>query len=269
MERRDQTLARLGQYTRLDLRPECPWNAGVGDRNDAADNEILYALDLNAVHALVTEDKGIHSKAKAMGLVDRVYTIQTAEDLLQRLHNRISVQLPNIEDVPLYSLTPHLESQFFDSLRAGYRGFNSWFVGKAQEGRRAWVNWGEKDVLGGVCIYARQDNEAITENITLQGSALKLSTFKVGKTNRGKKVGELFLKAAFRYATENKLKNIFIHGDVDRHHFLFEMLEDFGFIHVGFHPNSGGRDAVYVKSHPMAPPDYQLPPLEYLCKLCL
>ena len=266
VERRDQTLARLGQYTRLDLRPECPWNAGVCGRNDGADNEILYALDLNAVHALVTEDQGIHCKAKAKGLVDRVYTIQTAEDLLRRLHNRVSVQLPNIEDVPLYSLTPHLESQFFDSLRAGYRGFNAWFVSKAQEGRRAWVNWEKKDVLGGVCIYTRQDDEAITESIILPGSALKLSTFKVGETNRGKKVGELFLKAAFRYATENRLENIFIHGDVDCHHFLFEMLEDFGFVRVGFHPNSGGRDAVYVKSHPLVPPDSQLPPLEYLCK---
>ncbi|MHB1075881.1 DUF2314 domain-containing protein [Thiobacillus sp.] len=110
VDRRNQTLARLGQYTPLDVRPACPWSAGVVNRNDAADNEILYALHLNAAHALVTEDQGIHSKAKARGLVHRVYTIQTAEDLLQRLHARVPVQLPNIEDVPLYSLTPHLHA---------------------------------------------------------------------------------------------------------------------------------------------------------------
>lgn len=265
-DRRAQTLARLAQYTPLEVRPECPWNVGVTKRNDAADNEILYALYLNAAHALVTEDQGIHAKSKARGLVHRVYTIQTAEDLLQRLHAKIPVQLPNIEDVPLYSLTPHLGRQFFDNLRVGYGGFNAWFESKAQEGRHAWVNWEREDVLGGICIYARQDNEAITEEITLPGSALKLATFKVGETNRGRKIGELFLKAAFRYATHNRLENIFIHGDVDKHHFLFEMLKDFGFLHVGSHPGSDGRDAVYLKEHPLVPPHDPIPPFEYLCR---
>jgi len=265
-DRRDQTLGRLSQYTLLDARPACPWNEGVTNRNDAADNEILYALYLNAAHALVTEDQGIHSKAKARGLVHQVYTIQTAEDLLKRLHDRVPVQLPNIEDVPLYSLTPHLNSAFFDSLRCGYPGFNRWFEGKAQEGRRAWVNWEREGALGGICIYARQDNETITDDLTLTGPALKLATFKVGETSRGRKIGELFLKAAFRYATNNHLENIFIHGDVDQHHFLFEMLEDFGFIHVGAHPGSDGRDAVYLKSHPLAPPTNIIPPFDYLCR---
>lgn len=266
MDRRNQTLARLGQYTLLDMRPACPWNAGITNRNDAADNEILYALYLNAAHALVTEDQGIHSKAKARGVVHRVYTIQTAEDLLRRLHDQVPVLLPNIEDVPLYSLSPLLSSQFFDSLRAGYQGFDAWFEEKAQDGRRAWVNWEREGVLGGICIYARQDDETVTEGIILSGPALKIATFKVGETNRGRKIGELFLKAAFRYATTNRLEHIFIHGDMDLHHFLFEMLEDFGFVHVGFHPGSDGRDAVYLKSHPIAPPPDALPPFEYLCR---
>lgn len=262
--RRNQTLQRLGQYTRLDARPECPWNTLGTPRNDAADNEILYALSLNAAHALVTEDQGIHSKARARGLVSRVYTIQTAEDQLRRLHERVPVQLPNIEDVPLFTLTPRLNSSFFDSLRLGYAGFNLWFQGKAQEGRHAWVNWEQEGVLGGICIYARQDNERITDDLTLVDGALKLATFKVGETNRGKKVGELFLKAAFRYASQNRLENIFIHGDVDQHLFLFEMLEDFGFVRVGSHPGSDGRDAVYLKSHPIIPPQTNLDPFEYM-----
>lgn len=265
-ERRNQTLQRLGQYNRLDVRPACPWNTPGTNRNDAADNEILYALSLHAAHALVTEDQGIHSKAKAKGLVHRVYTIQTAEDQLRRLHVQVPVQLPNIEDVPLYILSPLLGSQFFDSLRAGYPPFDAWFEAKAREGRSAWVNWERDGVLGGICIYAKQDNEPITDEIILPGSALKLATFKVGETNRGKKVGELFLKAAFRYATNNRLENIFIHGDVDQHHFLFEMLEDFGFVRVGNHPGSDGRDAVYLKSHPAIPPVDNLAPFDYLCR---
>lgn len=261
--RRAQTLQRLAQYTRLDARPNCPWNAVVRSRNDAADNEILYALHLNAAHGLVTEDRGIHDKAKAYGLVDKIYTIQTAEDLLRRLHERQKVELPNIEDVPLYGLTPFLGTQFFDSLRSGYPGFNNWFENKAREGRRAWVNWESENVLGGICIYTQQDNERITDSVVLPGPALKLATFKVGETSRGKKIGELFLKAAFRYATMNQLQNIFLHGDVERHHFLFEMLEDFGFVKAGDHLGMNGRDAVYVKSHPTDAPVDDSPSFEY------
>lgn len=266
IERRDQTLQRLAQYTRLGARPPCPWNEGESHRNEAADNEILYALELNAAHGLVTEDKGIHGKARARGLVQRVYTIQTAEDLLRRLHEQQSISLPNIEDVPLYSLSPYLDSFFFDSLRAGYGGFNTWFAEKAQAGRNAWVNWERPGVLGGICIYARQVDEPITDDLTLAGPALKLATFKVGDTNRGKKVGELFLKMAFRHATLNRLENIFIHGDEEQHRFLFEMLEDFGFTRVGSHPGSDGRDAVYLKPHPITPPGEVLPPFDYACR---
>lgn len=261
--RRVQTLQRLRQYTRLDARPTCPWNTSTTNRNDAADNEILYAISLNAAHALVTEDRGIHAKARDRGLVQRVYTIQTAEDQLRRLHERISVQLPNIEDVPLYSLTPILNTQFFDSLRGGYPDFNAWFEQKAQTGRRAWVNWEQEDVLGGICIYAQQDNERITEEITLHGPALKIATFKVGETSRGRKIGELFLKAVFRYATQNRLCNIFIHGDTSRQSFLFEMLEDFGFFHVGFHIGGNGRESVYLKRHPTTAPQDTTPSFEY------
>lgn len=113
LDRRAKTLQRLRQYTRLDARPTCPWNTPDSDANDASDNEIIYALHCDAVHALVTEDRGIHDKAKARGLVGRVYTIQTAEDWLRRLHERQSVPLPNVEEVELYSLTPCLGGCIF------------------------------------------------------------------------------------------------------------------------------------------------------------
>lgn len=263
--RRQQSLERLKRYTRLDSHPSCPWNVAETSRNDAADNEILYALYCDAAHALVTEDRGIHDKAKVRGLLDRVYTIQTAEDWLRRLHERTQVQLPNIKDAPLYSLTPHLSSEFFGSLRDGYPEFDDWFRKKARDGVKAWVAWERSGVLGAICVYVQQDDETITaDGLTLNGPALKLSTFKVGLLVRGQKIGELFLKAAFRYATANRLENIFIHGDVDRHKFLFELLEDFGFVRVGSHPGANQRDAVYLKRHPLNPPADTLDAFEYL-----
>lgn len=165
------------------------------------------------------------------------------------------MRLPNIEDRELSYLTPYLDSEFFDSLRLAY-DFNHWFRQKAREGKaKAWVAWETHDLIGAICVYAQQSNEPITEDgIILHGTALKLCTFKVAESLRGQKIGELFLKAAFRYATANRLKNIFIHGDEVEHHLLFELLEDFGFERVGSHPGSNGRDAVYVKKHPVQPP---------------
>lgn len=264
LDRRARTLQRLKQYTCLDTRHHCPWNTSDTDVNDASDNEILYALQCDAVHALVTEDRGIHDKAKARGLVDRVYTIQTAEDWLRRLHEKQSVQLPNVEEVDLYSLTPRLDDSFFDSLRNSYDKFDEWFRAKAREGRKAWLTREADGQLGAICIFAHQSHEQITEEgRILRDAALKLSTFKVGPAVRGRKIGELFLKAAFRYATAHGLQEIFIHGDVDQHHFLFELLEDFGFSRVGTHPGSNGRDAVYLKEHPVEAPKVLLEPFEY------
>lgn len=266
LERRKQNLDRIKQFTRLDYRPPCPWNSKSTTPNDAADNEILFALQCDAVHALVTEDRGIHEKARALGLLNRVYTIQTAEDLLRRLHELTHVQLPNIEEMPLYSLTPYLNLDFFDSLRQDYPDFDIWFRDKARVGRNAWVSWESVGhQIGAICIYAQQDNETITKDgLTLRGPALKLCTFNVGASVRGQKIGELFLKAAFRYATLNRLENIFIHGSVNENRLLFQMLEDFGFIYVGQDSGSGGRDAVYLKNHPVRKPSDALSPFDYL-----
>jgi hypothetical protein len=118
--------------------------------------------------------------------------------------------------------------------------------------------------LGALCVFARQQRELITEDgRKLHGAGLKLCTFKVDVPVRGRKIGELFLKAAFRHATAHGLEEIFVHGD-DQDHFLFGLLEDFGFSHIGVHPGSGGRDAVYLKEHPINAPANLLNPFEYL-----
>lgn len=259
--RRTRNLQRLNQYSQLDNPAPCPWNTVDTSDNDACDNEILYALDCDAVHALVTEDRGIHAKARGLGLRDRVYTIQMAEDWLRRLHEPRQVVLPNIEDVPLHSLTPVLPTEFFNSLRDGYAGFDDWFRRKARDDRRAWIYRGDDGQLAALCIYDVQTNEPINDaQVRLAGNALKLCTFKVGETVRGRKIGELFLKAAFRFATERACEHIFAHTNADEHDYLVRLLEDFGFVQNGTY----GNDTVLVKAHPrMAPEAPELSPFEY------
>lgn len=260
--RRARNLEHIRRYPALEQPAKCPWNTPATSPNDACDNEILYALECDAAHALVTEDKGLLTKARSRGLGHRTYNIQTAEDWLRRLHQPLDVTLPNIDDVPLHSLTPELSSTFFDSLRDGYPPFDDWFRRKARENRKAWVYRGEADVLGALCIYDVQTDEIITDQEKrLEGKALKLCTFKVGQSVRGRKIGELFLKAAFRYATENVCEHIFIHADAERHAYLVNLLVDFGFDEVG----SYGLDRVYVKHHPVNAPESEgISALEYV-----
>jgi GNAT superfamily N-acetyltransferase len=262
LDRRTRNLEHIRRYPALERPAKCPWTTPATSPNDACDNEILYALECDAVHALVTEDKRLLTKARARGLGHRTYNIQTAEDWLRRLHQPFNVSLPNIDDVPLHSLTPELPDAFFNSLRDGYEGFDDWFRKKAREGRKAWVYRDEAGVLGAICVYDVQTNEVVTdEGMRLIGRALKLCTFKVGQSVRGRKVGELFLKAAFRYGTENGCEHIFIHADVEKHSYLVNLLTDFGFDDGG----SYGTDRVFVKQHPINAPDAEgLSALDYV-----
>lgn len=263
VERRTRTLARLSQYARLDDAPSSPNNSDRTSANDACDNDILYAIECSAVHALVTEDKNIHRKARRAGLGHRVYNIQTAEDWLRRLHEPAQVHLPNIEDVHLYALTNQLSTTLFDSLREGYdtpgRSFNTWFHEKAQTGRKAWIARSDAGEMEAICIYTVQVDERINDvNDHLSGRALKLCTFKVGEKIRGRKIGELFLKVAFRYATENYCENIFIHTNSGQE-YLLDLLDDFGFQQRGMY----GEDIMLVKSHPIVAPSVDLPALNF------
>jgi GNAT superfamily N-acetyltransferase len=263
IQRRDRTLARLQQYTKLEGTPSSPRNTTEMSANNACDNDILHALECSAVHALVTEDKEMHTKARQAGFGDRIYNIQTAEDWLRRLHEPEEVHLPNIEDVPMYSLTSQLNTPLFDSLRSSYdtpeRSFNTWFHDKAQTGRKAWIARTEQGSIEAICIYAMQTNEAINDaKESLQGLSLKLCTFKVGEQIRGRKIGELFLKAAFRFATDNRCENIFIHTSEDQF-YLLELLSDFGFQRRGMY----GTDIMLVKAHPSSPPIIDVPALDY------
>ncbi len=261
-DRRHRTLTRLRQYTQLQPGPACPRNTPQTSANDACDNEILYALERDAAHALVTEDQGLHRKARELGLGNRVYFIQSADDWLRRLHEPGEVQLPNIDDVELHTLTDQLAGPFFNSIRADYDGFDDWFRRRAMEGRRAWVyRDGTNQAIAAICIYTVQTDETITDNgEVLKGDALKLCTFKVGEAVRGRKVGELFLRAAFQYATDHQCESIFLHANDEQHTHLANLIEDFGFRHAGLYQGDG----VYVKAHPIDPPALQMDPFDYM-----
>lgn len=92
-------------------------------------------------------------------------------------------------------------------------------------------------------------------------AALKLCTFKVGELVRGRKIGELFLKAAFRFATDNGCEHLFITANAESQDYLIRVLMDFGFEERGTYRG----DMVLVKPHPVVqPPTAGADPTEYV-----
>lgn len=252
-DRKAINLAKVAKYPQLESPPvptsEELASLGLTDSNDnnRVDNRILFAIYRDAANLLVTEDVKIHRKAGRLGLSARVHYTQQAVEALLRLHGRVPVALPNIEEVPLHSID--LDATFFDSLRQSY-DFNNWFKESARKGRKAWIHRAAGGNLGAICIYKEEQDEVVTKDgKKLLGRVLKLCTFKVGETVRGRKVGELLLKAAFRYATTNKMQHIYLTMRAEQT-YLQSLCEDFGFQHYG----QFGQDEVYVKSHPQTPP---------------
>lgn len=74
--RRACTLRRQDLYRELPEGPACPWNVPGTSENDKCDDTILFALERDAAHVLVIEDRGLHRKALAQNLASRVYFIQ-------------------------------------------------------------------------------------------------------------------------------------------------------------------------------------------------
>ena len=56
-ERRVRTQVRLAQYSRLDGVSNCPLNTPETRPNDACDNAILYAIECDAAHYLITDHR--------------------------------------------------------------------------------------------------------------------------------------------------------------------------------------------------------------------
>lgn len=269
-DRRSSMLLRLKKYQQLESPPllsreveEKLFGFPKKD-NDRVDNRILYALYRNCVHWLITEDKGIHDKARILGERERVLTVNEAIEVLSGLVEAdTSWSHPHIEQLPCHDLD--IRHPFFDSLREGYGAltFNEWFVEKCcKAGRKAWV-CKEGNKIHAICIYKTEENEVVTKNFKiLSGKVLKLCTFKVA-TN-GCKLGELMLKQAFHYAVNNGVEHVYATIEPNAHRFLEDLLTDFGFMPYGV--DVQGRDEVYVKSFPVELPVTTDTNLEYAIK---
>lgn len=190
--------------------------------NDWVDNQLLAVLYANAVDYLVTEDQGLHRKARRLGLGERVARVVEAIRLIADLADVAPPPPPDVRSVPAYALSA--SDPIFDSFRGDYPGFDGWLEKCQREHRQSWMIEGPGGSLAAVVIV----NPEKEPPRPATGRVLKICTMKVAEEAFGLKYGELLLKVVFDYAVQNGYHWLYVTTFQKQAH-LIQLLEDFGF----------------------------------------
>ena len=223
---------------------------GASDKteNDRNDTLLVSELFANRVDSLISEDRGLHNKAVALGIGDRAFTIDAfLEKSIAENPTLVDYKLPTVRKVVFGNVD--LPSDFFDSFRQDYGGgtFNKWFNKKADE--PAYVCYEGQDIVAFLYLKVEGPEEPYgdIEPGFKSKRRLKIGTFKVELN--GYKLGERFLKIVFDNALPQKVDEVYvtIFPRTIEQQRLIKILEDFGFTAFGKKVNSYGTEAVYVR----------------------
>ncbi len=215
--------------------------------NDKIDSMLLNELVNERVDFLITEDKNIFKKAKSLNISESVYTIE-------RFLEKSIAENPDLIDYNVLSVKKEhfgnidLSSEFFDSFREDYEGFNKWFNKKSDE--IAYVCYYGNEIGAFLYIKVEGENENYN-NISPNFSPkrrLKVGTMKVSLS--GLRIGERFLKIVFDNALKQKVEEIYVTifdkrpGQVA----LINLLTNYGFFKYGKKNTTSGEELVYVRN---------------------
>ncbi|WP_375459214.1 GNAT family N-acetyltransferase [uncultured Enterovirga sp.] len=177
--------------------------------NDVVDATLLHALTIGAVDFLISEDTGLHDRARrrSVELARRVLYVADAALLLRTTYEPIDVPIRFIEEVDAHTIPAN--DPIFDSLREGYPGFDSWWREKCvRQRRKCWVVTDEGKLAG---IVVRKVERAGETDASLPGEKiLKVCTFKVRPERRGIKLGELLLKQVLWFGQKNHFDVVYL-----------------------------------------------------------
>lgn len=209
--------------------------------NDIVDATLLHALHIGAVDFLVSQDRGLHERARRNSpeLGRRVLYVADAVQLLRTTYEPIEAPVRFVDEVSAHAIP--LTDSIFDSLREDYPGFDRWWIQKCVNQRRpCWII--EDDGIAGLLVR-KDENGSETDATEKLPKILKICTFKVRPEKRGLKLGELLLKKAFWFAQKNKYDLIYI-TTFDGQTSLIDLLEYFGFAHT---KTKEDKERVYEK----------------------
>lgn len=246
-ERRKISLSKLGKFQTLEKvrgQTQSDLEAIFGHLrkpNDVVDATLLHALLIDASDFLVTEDRGLHDRARRHSpeLAGRVLFVADAVQLLKTTFEPVEPVIRYVEEVTANTIPQ--DDDIFDSLREDYPDFDGWWRKCVQQHRLCWAV--HDDGIAGIIV--RKDESSGDTDATLKApKILKLCTFKVRPEKRGVKLGELLLKKVFWFAQINRYDLVYV-TTFETQVTLIYLLEYFGFVHTATKP-SGER--IYEKT---------------------
>ncbi|MDP8202030.1 MAG: PIN domain-containing protein [Candidatus Tenebribacter burtonii] len=214
--------------------------------NDYVDTSLINELYNKRVDIIITEDRGIHLKAKSLNIDKKVFTIDTYLE-------KVTAENPNLVDYKVLSVKKEhfgnvdLNDHFFDSFKEDYHEFEGWFNRKADE--ESYICQADKKI--GAFLYLKVETDAEDYGdifpVFSKKKRLKIGTFKVLST--GYKLGERFLKIIFDNALTCNVEEIYVtifekREDQIR---LIKLLEDWGFKSYGVKKTINGEELVLVR----------------------
>ena len=243
---------KLASYAQLRTQaPEVPEIAAIrrSDPNDNAKNDtsLLSEVFGGRVDMLISEDRGIHAKAKILGISTKVFTI---DDFLEK----VTAEHPELIDYRVLAVKKDLfgnvalDDPFFDSFKRDYVDFTRWFNRKSDEA--AYVSKTETGEL--VAFLYLKLEEPLESYLDIEPRfwpcrRLKIGTFKVAMN--GYKLGERFLKIIFDNAVAQKVEEIYVtifNKDAEQER-LIALLSDWGFRRHGKKTSQSGEELVLVR----------------------
>lgn len=214
--------------------------------NDRNDTVLINEVLCHRVDLIITEDRGLHEKAHALGVDSVVFTIE-------RFLERVREENPSLLDYKVLSVVREyfgnidLDDPFFSSLKEDYVDFEGWFNRKYDQ--TAYVCRSDGNIVAFLYVKKEDASESYTD-ITpslMRRNHLKIGTFKV--QSNGFKLGERLLKIAFDNALHLLVDDIYVTmfpKRIDQLR-LIELLKDFGFGYHGTKQSASGQEAVYVR----------------------
>lgn len=245
--RRDVSLSKLKKFqllkkvrglTKANLEDQF---GSLAKENDVVDSTLLHSLEIGAADFLVTQDRGLHARARRFSpeLGRRVLFVADAVQLLKTTYEPIDAPVRYVEEVTANEIP--LSDNIFDSLREDYAPFDSWWKDKCVKERRpCWAVYDEG--LAGLIV--RKDEDGKNTDATIKAKKiLKICTFKVRPEKRGTKLGELLLKKVFWFAQVNNYDVVYL-TLYDRQVALIDLIDYYGFVHTATKPDG---ELIYEK----------------------
>ena len=214
--------------------------------NDINDTQILNEVYEGRVDILISEDKKIHTKAKLLGIQDKVYKIESfLEKVTAENPELVNYKVLAVKKVDFAEV--NIKDKFFDSFRLDYNEFDSWFNSKSEEPCCVCYSDGNLSAFLFVKIENENENYSNIYPLFKPKRRLKIGTLKV--TGNGYKIGERFLKTIFDNAIQFKVQEIYVTLFTKRpeQEQLIEMLEEWGFVFHGLKTTKNGEEKVYVR----------------------